>query len=233
MVYAHNAQPQFGFKYNAEVKNNKTQRFHLSTKNYFVWLHRSGSVIKMFIKHYLLHFGPLFYHLVSSSLHQPFPSKIQHSPFSIANLPSRRPCNKTCLQATFQGLSISHHPRLMFTGHHPRPVHRPPSKACPQATIPRLVYRPPSKDCPQATIPRLVHRPPSKDCPQATIPGLFHRPPSKACPQATIPRLVQRPPFQGLSAGHHPRFVHKPPSSRGLSTGHQPKKGCPQHISTD
>ena len=138
--------------------------------------------MKMFIKHYLLHFGPLFYHLVSSSLHQPFPSKIQHSPFSIANLPSRRPCNKTCLQATFQGLSISHHPRLMFTGHHPRPVHRPPSKAC---------------------------------------------------PQATIPRLVQRPPFQGLSAGHHPRFVHKPPSSRGLSTGHQPKKGCPQHISTD
>ena len=152
MVYAHNAQPQFGFKYNAEVKNNKTQRFHLSTKNYFVWLHRSGSVIKMFIKHYLLHFGPLFYHLVSSSLHWPFPSKIQHSSFSIANLPIRRPCGKTCLQATFQGLSISHHPRL---------VHRPPSKACPQATILRLVHGPPSKDCPQATIPGLVHRPPS------------------------------------------------------------------------
>ena len=167
----------------------------------------SGPVIKMFIKHYLLHFGPLFYHLVSSSLHWPFPSKIQHSSFSIANLPIRRPCGKTCLQATFQGLSISHHPRL---------VHRPPSKACPQATILRL-----------------VHGPPSKDCPQATIPGLVHRPPSWACPHATIPRLVQRPLFQSLSAGHHPRFVHKPPSSRGLSTGHQPKKGCPQHISID
>lgn len=164
----------------------------------------------MFITHYLLHFGPLFYHLVSSSLHQPFPSKIQHSSFSIANLPIRRPCGKTCLQATFQGLSISHHPRLF---------HRPPSKASP---IQRFVLKPPFQDLSMGHHQRIVHRPPFQ--------GLFtdHH-----------PRLVPKPPFQGLSKGHLipklvcrtpskvcpqatilKRVVHRPPTKKGLPTAY-------------
>ena len=192
----------------------------------------------MFITHYLLHFGPLFYHLVSSSLHWPFPSKIQHSSFSIANLPSRQPCNKTYLQATFQGLSISHHLRL---------VHMPPSKTCSQATIqglftgyhPRPVHRPPSKACPWATIPRLVHGPPFQDLSMGHHQRIVHRPPFQGLSTGHHPGLVPKPPFQGLSKGHYSkaclqdtiqgncpqatilkRVVHRPPTKKGLPTAY-------------
>ena len=166
----------------------------------------------MFIKHYLLHFGPLFYHLVSSSLHWPFPSKIQHSSFSIANLPIRRPCGKTCLQATFQGLSISHHPRL---------VHRPPSKASPQATTQGLSTGHHSKTCPWATIKGLSTGHHSRACPQATILGLSSSHHSKACPKATIPRLVCRTPSKVCpQATILKRVVHRPPTKKGLPTAY-------------
>lgn len=84
-----------------------------------------------------------------------------HEKVSTGHLP------RHVLGASFQGLSTVHRPPTrVCSGHLPRLVHRPPSKACLQATFPSLsaVHWPPTKTCPQATL--------GNDCPKATYQGL-------------------------------------------------------------
>ena len=92
-------------------------------------------------------------------------------------------------------LSIGHQDLSM--GQVPRPVHRPPTKAIPQATHWNLH---------RGQIPRLIHSPHTQVCPKITLQGLTtgHHPRLVQCPWTNpSPQLM----YQGLFTGHQPKLI--------------------------